>query len=72
MKNVAVSEVLSHMEEMRRRIKERNHDSLRTIESMTMNRDAALNAINNAKIVIQDGKETIAWLDAEIDRMRRT
>ncbi len=71
MSNVAISAVLSHMENLKHTLMHQSSEAEKSIERMQRDRGNALVWINDAEIEIADGKASIAWLEAEIDRMGR-
>ena len=69
---VAVSEILSHMESMKKRIQAQDEEHRSTIERMRRDRQLATDAIDHAQIAIGDNIDAVAWLNREMARLRAT
>jgi hypothetical protein len=72
MSNIAISEILGHMETMKERIQARTVDAERSIERYVRDRVLCEEMIRDKKIIIADGNEAVRWLDATIDEMGRS
>ncbi len=72
MSNIAISEILSHMESMKQRIQAQQVDAENSIERYVRDRVLCEEMIRGKKIEIADGDEAVRWLDATIDEMGRS
>lgn len=72
MSNVAISEILGHMELMKNRIREHARHAEQSIERRVTERNNADESIRRSKIELADYHAANIWLDAEIDRIGRS